>query len=360
MAYIENVDFLKKHFKISGKKFDFTRLSLLKKQLYLSYYSTFRHKNKPYIRRFDDLYSIYFRPYTMILKDSNILFKVFKNRIQRLLVPRFFHDRRQTNFLKDLIFIGEKTIEPHFSKFRLIGRKLYEYRAPPNENISEYRLQEIDLPFPEKYIEDFTFTVSGFWFNVNGTNKIKEKLNPSSNLINFETNTESEENTISDEIFYPVVKYLKEKIAEYKAIPTKNFINESYFLYDKSNLIKKTFVSAINKQLSLYGSFSYFSGNTAAKNLNLITTSNFLKFFIEKNKVLKDNLKLHLAYVNGSKVETTDEKIHNCSITKLGKRKKIMKPEPIDTLIIRAQQDFDIDGGLNPVQIQIRDDTILN
>ena len=92
----------------------------------------------------------------------------------------------------------------------------------------------------------------------------------------------------------------------------------------------------------------------------MITTSNFLKFFIEKNKVLKDNLKLHLAYVNGSKVETTDEKIHNCSITKLGKRKKIMKPEPIDTLIIRAQQDFDIDGGLNPVQIQIRDDTILN
>ena len=37
-----------------------------------------------------------------------------------------------------------------------------------------------------------------------------------------------------------------------------------------------------------------------------------------------------------------------------------MKPEPINTSIIRAQQDFDIDRGLNPVQIQIRDDTILN
>ena len=60
-----------------------------------------------------------------------------------------------------------------------------------------------------------------------------------SNLINFETNTESEQNAISDEIFYPIVKYLKEKIAEYDAIPSKNFINESYFLYDKSNLIKK-------------------------------------------------------------------------------------------------------------------------
>ena len=35
-----------------------------------------------------------------------------------------------------------------------------------------------------------------------------------------------------------------------------------------------------------------------------------------------------------------------------------MRPEPIDTLIIRAQQDFDIDSGINPVQIQIRDGTI--
>ena len=63
--------------------------------------------------------------------------------------------------------------------------------------------------FQKKYLKDVTYTVSGFSFKVHGTNKRKEKLNPSSNLINFETNTESEQNTISDEIFYPVVKYLK-------------------------------------------------------------------------------------------------------------------------------------------------------
>ena len=34
--------------------------------------------------------------------------------------------------------------------------------------------------------------------------------------------------------------------------------------------------------------------------------------------------------------------------------------EPVDTIIIRAQQDFDIDRGLNPVQIQIRGDAILS
>ena len=35
-------------------------------------------------------------------------------------------------------------------------------------------------------------------------------------------------------------------------------------------------------------------------------------------------------------------------------------PEPIEKIIIRAQQDFDVVGGLNPIQIKICDDTILN
>ena len=37
-----------------------------------------------------------------------------------------------------------------------------------------------------------------------------------------------------------------------------------------------------------------------------------------------------------------------------------MLPDPIETVIIRAQQDFDVVGGLNPIQIQISDDTVLN
>ena len=125
-------------------------------------------------------------------------------------------------------------------------------------------------------------------------------------------------------------------------------INESFFLYDKSNLIKKT---AINKQLSLYGSFSYFSGKTSIKNLKLIDVINSLKF-LKKKKSLKDNLKLQIAYADGSDVKTEDQKIHDFSITKLRKRKKKkMLSEPIETIIVRAQQDFDIVGGLNPIQI---------
>ena len=34
--------------------------------------------------------------------------------------------------------------------------------------------------------------------------------------------------------------------------------------------------------------------------------------------------------------------------------------EPIETIIIRAQQNFDIDGGLNPIEIEIKENRITN
>ena len=78
------------------------------------------------------------------------------------------------------------------------------------------------------------------------------------------------------------------KSAEYNNFPTKDFVNESYFLYDKSNLIKKkTFVTAINKTLSIYGSFSYFSGKVAEKEIKLLDVSNILKFYIERRPLKK-------------------------------------------------------------------------
>ena len=34
--------------------------------------------------------------------------------------------------------------------------------------------------------------------------------------------------------------------------------------------------------------------------------------------------------------------------------------EPIETIIVCAQQNFDVAGGLNPLQIETEDDRILN
>ena len=148
------------------------------------------------------------------------------------------------------------------------------------------------------------YTVHGFSFTFkSAANNLSTILKLSNDLINVESGLEEVENTLIDELFY-TVKKIKEKIEEYNAIPIKHFINESYFLYNKSNLIKKTFITTINKQLSLYGSFSYLSGKTSILNLKLLSFDNFLKFLIEKNS-LKSNLKLQLAHVNGSEVNTS-------------------------------------------------------
>ena len=124
-------------------------------------------------------------------------------------------------------------------------------------------------------------------------------------------------------------------------------------------MIKKAFVTAINKQLSLYGSFSYFSGKTTAKNLKLLSASNLLNCFVEK-RLLKENLKFQLAHVDGSNVKTSVKKIHDFLITKLGKRQKTNMTEPIETIIVRTQQNSDVVRGLNPIQIETEDDRILN
>ena len=61
-------------------------------------------------------------------------------------------------------------------------------------------------------------------------------------------------------------------------------------MYDKSNLILNTHITALNKTVSIYDSFSYFQGKAPKEKLNLLNTGNVLKFLVEKN-MLKDELK---------------------------------------------------------------------
>ena len=78
-------------------------------------------------------------------------------------------------------------------------------------------------------------------------------------------------------------------------------------MYDKSFLIKKTFVTAINKTISIYGSFSHFQGKTAEDETKLLDASNFLNFLIEKN-TLKKELKFQLTNISGKNPQDKRQK----------------------------------------------------
>ena len=77
---------------------------------------------------------------------------------------------------------------------------------------------------------------------------ISDNLAPINDLINLQSETGEIYNILSRESFFPEEKKNREKITEYNAVPIKNFINESYFLYGKSYLIKETFVTEMNKK----------------------------------------------------------------------------------------------------------------
>ena len=103
----------------------------------------------------------------------------------------------------------------------------------------------------------------------------------------------------------------------------------------------------------------YFNKKTENEIFKIISPENLLKFFVNKN-TNKDSLSFQLTSISGNLPTLKDKKIHNLSLTKIGRKSKLPMQEPIETIIIRAQQNFEIVGGLNPIQIEIEDDRVAN
>ena len=246
----------------------------------------------------------------LVIQIQNLFF--IGKKIERLFVPKFFHDRNTVNFLKELQFVGEFDAidKTRFSEnpttFR---RKLYEYRtktgAPYNKFIET---KDNDWPFPDTYFTSNGCSVTVFSFVFpNASAKLKEHLLPSKNLLNIASGTEEVDNALTQTDFFPIQKDIKDKIDKCNTVPEKNFINESYFLCNKSNLILDTFITPLNKKVSIYGSFSYFQGKTEEEQIRLLSAGNFLKFSVNKN-TLKDELKFQLTNIGGKNPKTKDKK----------------------------------------------------
>lgn len=110
----------------------------------------------------------------------------------------------------------------------------------------------------------------------------------------------------------------------FKAGKQINNFQISYFIYDRSSLLKQTFISKIEKFLNIYCSVSFF-GEATKETIPLISSKNTKSFFTEKNKI-KEEINLQIAKVSGKKAATIDEKILDVSISRIvNKRKEIVK-----------------------------------
>ena len=91
----------------------------------------------------------------------------------------------------------------------------------------------------------------------------------------------------------------------------------------------------------------------------IVSAEKFLKFYVDKD-ASKNSLGFHVKDITGDIPQLKDSKIYNVSLTRIGEKRKRKMTEPIEAVIVRAQQNFDIAGRLNPVQIEIENDRVLN
>ena len=130
ISYLYDEQKLKTLLKITGTKHDFTSMTPEEKNEFLNRLTKATHKQSDlYYGNSDTFYSGAINGSSVIL--SYILSYAvlrFTEKIQRLFVPKFYHNRRDKNFLKNLICIGEKKEidkKYFYEDGTSLGRRLY-------------------------------------------------------------------------------------------------------------------------------------------------------------------------------------------------------------------------------------------
>ena len=111
--------------------------------------------------------------------------------------------------------------------------------------------------------------------------------------------------------------------------------------------------------ISIYGSTSYFNKKAANEIVKIISFNNPLKFLVSKDTI-KNTLDFQLTKIDGNIPKLNDKKIYNFSLTEIGTKRKAQMKEPVEIIIIRSQQKFDLHQVLNLVQVEINNERILN
>ena len=188
---------------------------------------------------------------------------------------------------------------------------------------------ELNWHFPDKYSRKIGISLRGFTFTFpNLLDLLKNQIEPSQDLINKERNTEETSSVPTQNSFFPEQKASEDSIKNYKNAPISSFINESYFFYNKSDLIKETFITALNKKILIYGSISFFNKKTENEIFKIVSPEEHLKSFVNRNTT-KNSLSFQLTNINGNIPKLKDEKIYNLSLIKIGEKRKRQMSKPV-------------------------------
>ena len=82
-------------------------------------------------------------------------------------------------------------------------------------------------------------------------------------------------------------------------------------MYDKSDLMKETYITALNKKISIYHSISYFNKKAESEIFKIISLENSLKFLVNKDTI-NNSLSLQLTTIIGKLPTLQDKKVITC------------------------------------------------
>ena len=220
------------------------------------------------MRKFDQLKIDSNVFHTALMKHNTILNPIWNGKIRiigansyfySIVVPKFYHDRASTNFLKFYNYKGKMKIRRSLGSF--YERAVYIYNKK-DINTCDINDSDQDWCFLDKYSKIMGFSIRGFEFTFpDSKDPIKSLITPSSELINKVSGTEKGP-VPSTESFNPQENPIRVAIENYKNKLSVNYINESYFLYDKSDLIKEIYITELNRKVLIYGCVSYFNKKT--------------------------------------------------------------------------------------------------
>ena len=153
------------------------------------------------------------------------------------------------NFLKHLEQIGEYRPDNVRCKYPEFWKQFYEHKkSTSGSSVESLVAHDSDWSFPDTYYKSIGIAVRGFvFFYSNLSDSPKNLIQPSPNLINTKSGTEKTFTIPTQYSFYPEQQQIEENIKSYNNVPVKYFINKSYFLYNKSDLIKEIYIAALNK-----------------------------------------------------------------------------------------------------------------
>ena len=124
-------------------------------------------------------------------------------------------------------------------------------------------------------------------------------------------------------------------------------------MYDERNFIKNIFIKALITEILIYGSISYFNKKTDNEIFKIVSVRIFKIVYVDKD-VARNSLSFQLINISGSYQKLKDSKIYNFSLTRIGEKRKRKMAEPIETVIVCLQENFEIAGGLNPLHIKLK------